>query len=50
MFHAVPFTRDEKRKSSSSKAPTGQVGRFKNGMLVLSTKEIQKIKASIKKK
>ncbi|CAB1342927.1 unnamed protein product [Coregonus sp. 'balchen'] len=42
--------RDEKRKSSSSKAPTGQVGRFKNGMLVLSTKEIQKIKASIKKK
>ncbi|XP_029589589.1 40S small subunit processome assembly factor 1 [Salmo trutta] len=43
--------RDEKRKSvKSSKAPTGQVGRFKNGMLVLSTKEIQKIKASIKKK
>ncbi|XP_046877272.1 uncharacterized protein C1orf131 homolog [Hypomesus transpacificus] len=39
--------RDEKRKSSSgSSAPTGQVGRFKNGMLVLSSKEIQKIKTS----
>ncbi|CAB1340290.1 unnamed protein product [Coregonus sp. 'balchen'] len=41
--------RDEKRESSSSKAPKGQMGCFKNGMLVLSTKEIQKIKASIKK-
>lgn len=39
--------RDEKRKSSSGgSAPTGQVGRFKNGMLVLSSKEIQKIKTS----
>ncbi|XP_067098083.1 uncharacterized protein C1orf131 homolog [Osmerus mordax] len=39
--------RDEKRRSSSgSSAPTGQVGRFKNGMLVLSSKEIQKIKTS----
>uniref|UniRef100_A0A3P9AM84 Uncharacterized protein n=1 Tax=Esox lucius TaxID=8010 RepID=A0A3P9AM84_ESOLU len=38
--------RDEKKKSSSSKAPTGQVGRFKNGMLVLSSKEIKKIKSS----
>lgn len=39
--------RDEKRKSSSGgSAPTGQVGRFKNGMLVLSSKEIQTIKTS----
>ncbi|KAJ8275148.1 hypothetical protein COCON_G00097730 [Conger conger] len=37
--------RGEKRKSSSS-IPTGQVGRFKNGMLTLSTKEIQMIKTS----
>ncbi|KAK2856005.1 hypothetical protein Q5P01_004740 [Channa striata] len=38
--------RDKKRKvsSGSSKAPSGQMGRFKNGMLILSSKEIQKIK------
>ncbi|KAG9347523.1 hypothetical protein JZ751_005091, partial [Albula glossodonta] len=39
-------TRDEKKKSSSSSLPTGQVGRFKNGVLVLSSKEIQRIKSS----
>ncbi|XP_036406485.1 uncharacterized protein C1orf131 homolog [Megalops cyprinoides] len=38
--------RDEKKKASSSVIPTGQVGRFKNGMLVLSSKEIQRIKSS----
>ncbi|KAM3861494.1 40S small subunit processome assembly factor 1 [Diretmus argenteus] len=39
--------RDKKKTSSGSgSAPTGQVGRFKNGMLVLSSKEIQKIKGS----
>ncbi|KAK2889971.1 uncharacterized protein C1orf131 homolog [Channa argus] len=39
--------RDKKKKkvsSGSSMAPSGQVGRFKNGMLMLSSKEIQKIK------
>lgn len=40
---------DNKKKVSSSgtgagTAPTGQVGRFKDGMLILSSKEIQKIK------
>ncbi|KAI1897519.1 hypothetical protein AGOR_G00084110 [Albula goreensis] len=39
-------TRDEKKKSSSSSLPSGQVGRFKNGVLVLSSKEIQRIKSS----
>ncbi|KAG5846617.1 hypothetical protein ANANG_G00116880 [Anguilla anguilla] len=38
--------RGEKRKPSSSSIPTGQVGRFKNGMLVLNSKEIQRIKSS----
>ncbi|XP_076611929.1 40S small subunit processome assembly factor 1 isoform X2 [Chaetodon auriga] len=42
--------RDKKKKkaasSSSGTAPTGQVGRFKNGMLILSSKEIQKIKGN----
>lgn len=37
--------RDKKKSSSaSSMAASGQVGRFKNGMLILSPKEIQKIK------
>ncbi|XP_015227239.1 PREDICTED: uncharacterized protein C1orf131 homolog [Cyprinodon variegatus] len=38
--------RDKKKPSSSGSAatPSGQVGRFKNGMLILSSKEIQKIK------
>lgn len=42
--------RDKKKplstSSASGKAPTGQVGRFKNGLLILSSKEIQKIKSS----
>ncbi|TKS76214.1 hypothetical protein D9C73_009624 [Collichthys lucidus] len=42
--------RDRKKKVSSGSgsggAPTGQVGRFKNGMLILSSKEIQKIKGN----
>ncbi|XP_077443736.1 40S small subunit processome assembly factor 1 isoform X2 [Stigmatopora argus] len=43
--------RDKKSKSSgSSSAPTGQVGRFKGGMLVLSPKEIQTIKAKMGRK
>ncbi|KAM6964903.1 40S small subunit processome assembly factor 1 [Aplochiton taeniatus] len=37
--------REEKKKRSGS-APTGLAGRFKNGMLVLNPKEIQKIKGS----
>uniref|UniRef100_A0A3Q3WXA8 Uncharacterized protein n=1 Tax=Mola mola TaxID=94237 RepID=A0A3Q3WXA8_MOLML len=39
--------RDKKKKTMSSgsgTAPTGQLGRFKNGMLILSPMEIQKIK------
>ncbi|XP_037606268.1 uncharacterized protein C1orf131 homolog isoform X1 [Sebastes umbrosus] len=46
--------RDKKKKvssgSGSGSAPTGQVGRFKNGMLILSSKEIQKIKGNKKRK
>ncbi|XP_054474324.1 uncharacterized protein C1orf131 homolog [Anoplopoma fimbria] len=46
--------RDKKKKVSSSSgsgsAPTGQMGRFKNGMLILSTKEIQKIKGNKKRR
>ncbi|XP_029984222.1 40S small subunit processome assembly factor 1 isoform X2 [Sphaeramia orbicularis] len=42
--------RDKKKATpsgpGSGSAPSGQVGRFKNGMLILSTKEIQKIKGS----
>lgn len=39
-------SRDKKKNASSgsASAPSGQVGRFKNGMLILSSKEIQKIK------
>ncbi|KAM6915053.1 40S small subunit processome assembly factor 1 [Xenentodon cancila] len=37
--------RDKKSTSDSGVAPSGQVGRFKNGMLILSSKEIQKIKS-----
>ncbi|XP_061560099.1 uncharacterized protein C1orf131 homolog [Phycodurus eques] len=36
--------------SGSSSAPTGQVGRFKNGMLILSPKEIQTIKSTMRRK
>ncbi|XP_016889288.1 40S small subunit processome assembly factor 1 isoform X2 [Cynoglossus semilaevis] len=43
--------RDQKTTSSGSgSAPTGQMGRFKNGMLILSPKEIQTIKGSKRKK
>uniref|UniRef100_UPI0037E7D438 uncharacterized protein C1orf131 homolog isoform X2 n=1 Tax=Semicossyphus pulcher TaxID=241346 RepID=UPI0037E7D438 len=40
--------RDKNKKvsSGSGTAPSGQVGRFKNGMLILSSKEIQKIKGN----
>lgn len=41
--------RTEKSKPSSSRELGGQVGRFKNGMLVLSSKEIQKFNAKVKK-
>ncbi|CAL9691952.1 unnamed protein product [Knipowitschia caucasica] len=43
----------DRRKSSTSGSgagPSGQVGRFKNGMLILSPKEFQKIKGSKGKK
>ncbi|KAK9531276.1 hypothetical protein VZT92_010711 [Zoarces viviparus] len=36
--------------SGSGSALTGQVGRFKNGMLILSSKEIQKIKGNKRRK
>nr|XP_046228406.1 uncharacterized protein C1orf131 homolog [Scatophagus argus]XP_046228407.1 uncharacterized protein C1orf131 homolog [Scatophagus argus] len=45
--------RDNNKKkvsSGSGTAPTGQVGRFKNGMLILSSKEIQKIKGNKQRK
>ncbi|XP_069580329.1 uncharacterized protein C1orf131 homolog [Brachyistius frenatus] len=38
-----PNVQRDKKKTASS-APSGQVGRFKNGMLILSSKEIQNIK------
>ncbi|XDV41730.1 hypothetical protein PO909_010540 [Leuciscus waleckii] len=41
--------RTERSKSSSSGELGGQVGRFKNGMLVLSSKDIQKYKVKVKK-
>ncbi|XP_070705478.1 uncharacterized protein C1orf131 homolog [Pempheris klunzingeri] len=42
----------DKRKapSGSGTAPSGQVGRFKNGMLILSSKEIQTIKGKKQRK
>ncbi|XP_059354002.1 uncharacterized protein C1orf131 homolog [Carassius carassius] len=42
-------SRPEKSKSSSSGELGGHVGRFKNGMLVLSSKDIQKLKVKVKK-
>lgn len=38
--------RSKQSSSGSGSGPSGQVGRFKNGMLILSSKEIQKIKGS----
>ncbi|XP_050993994.1 uncharacterized protein C1orf131 homolog [Labeo rohita] len=42
-------SRFEKRKSSSGGDIGGQVGRFKDGMLVLSSKDIQKLKVKVRK-
>ncbi|XP_019959277.2 uncharacterized protein C1orf131 homolog [Paralichthys olivaceus] len=43
--------RDKKKASSGSgSTPSGQVGRFKNGLLILSSKEIQKIKGNKRSK
>lgn len=42
-------TRTAKSKPSSGGQLGGQVGRFKNGMLVLSSKDIQKVNVKIKK-
>ncbi|XP_028858109.1 40S small subunit processome assembly factor 1 [Denticeps clupeoides] len=41
--------RKEKRKPSSTSEHVGQMGRFKNGMLVLSSKDIQTINSKAKK-
>ncbi|KAM4770778.1 40S small subunit processome assembly factor 1 [Rhinophrynus dorsalis] len=38
--------REKKAKSSGRVVPTGQVGKFKNGALILSAKDIKKIKQS----
>ncbi|KAM7395058.1 hypothetical protein PAMA_006690 [Pampus argenteus] len=45
-------SRDKKKKVSSglASAPSGQIGRFKNGMLILSSKEIQNIKGKRRSK
>ncbi|XP_034056068.1 uncharacterized protein C1orf131 homolog [Gymnodraco acuticeps] len=44
--------RDKKKRvsSGSRSEPSGQVGRFKNGMLILSSKEIQNVKGNKKRK
>uniref|UniRef100_A0A3B3ZJ79 Uncharacterized protein n=1 Tax=Periophthalmus magnuspinnatus TaxID=409849 RepID=A0A3B3ZJ79_9GOBI len=44
----MELTLDKKKPSTSGSGsgPSGQVGRFKNGMLILSSKEIQKIKGT----
>ncbi|KAK5879764.1 hypothetical protein CesoFtcFv8_022853 [Champsocephalus esox] len=46
--------RDKKKRVSSGSGsrsePSGQVGRFKNGMLILSSKEIQNVKGNKKRK
>ncbi|KAL6096135.1 uncharacterized protein ACO6RY_09901 [Pungitius sinensis] len=39
-----PRVKKKNVSSGSGSAPTGQVGRFKNGMLILNTNDIQKIK------
>ncbi|XP_019738294.1 40S small subunit processome assembly factor 1 isoform X1 [Hippocampus comes] len=36
--------------SGSSSAPTGQVGRFKDGILILSPKDVQTMKAKVRRK
>ncbi|XP_057678689.1 uncharacterized protein C1orf131 homolog isoform X2 [Corythoichthys intestinalis] len=40
----------DKKSTASSSAPTGQVGRFKDGMLILSPKEIKTIKGKMGRK
>lgn len=42
----TPKVKNKQPSSVSGSGPSGQVGRFKNGMLILSSKEIQKIKGS----
>ncbi|KAJ4923234.1 hypothetical protein JOQ06_027641 [Pogonophryne albipinna] len=46
--------RDKKKRVSSGSGsrsePSGQMGRFKNGMLILSSKEIQNVKGNKKRK
>ncbi|KAK7907577.1 hypothetical protein WMY93_016189 [Mugilogobius chulae] len=42
----APKDKNKQPASESGSGPSGQVGRFKNGMLILSSKEIQKIKGS----
>ncbi|KAM8832025.1 40S small subunit processome assembly factor 1 [Spinachia spinachia] len=39
-----PRAKKKNVSSGSGSAPTGQVGRFKNGMLILNTNDLQKIK------
>ncbi|XP_056284817.1 uncharacterized protein C1orf131 homolog isoform X1 [Pseudoliparis swirei] len=39
-------TKKRRVSSTSGSAPSGQVGRFKNGMLVLNSKDIQKVKGN----
>ncbi|KAL2081890.1 hypothetical protein ACEWY4_021708 [Coilia grayii] len=41
--------RDKKHKPSSSGEPSGQMGRFKGGVLVLNPKQLQAMKGKIKK-
>ncbi|XP_062406150.1 uncharacterized protein C1orf131 homolog [Sardina pilchardus] len=41
--------RDKKPKSSSSGEPSGQIGRFKDGVLVLNSKQLQKMNGKIKR-
>ncbi|XP_060907624.1 uncharacterized protein C1orf131 homolog [Labrus mixtus] len=48
--HSNQRDKSKKVSSGSGTAPSGQVGRFKNGMLVLSSKEIQKIKGNKRRK
>ena len=42
------FGRDKKPKSSSNAEPSGQIGRFKGGVLVLNSKQIQAMNGKIK--
>ncbi|KAI4885980.1 hypothetical protein NFI96_030936, partial [Prochilodus magdalenae] len=46
---AVTLRTEKPKSSSSGGGLTGQVGRFKNGMLVLSNKDIQKLNVKVRK-